>query len=230
MGLESYRFVQPSVIKKLKITLLCSDPHHPVDAYLEKWKSVNDAHHDINIIQKIADITSGDILFLISCSEIMTAKDRTKYSACLVLHASDLPEGRGWSPHIWALEQGAESITLSLIEAQDKIDTGKIWKKLKVAISQSALWDEINHLIFTAELFLIDYAIKQFHGVEPQDQTPHFTPTYYPRRTPKNSQLDPHKTIIEQFNLMRLCDPNRFPAYFEYLGHRYKLKLEKLDE
>jgi methionyl-tRNA formyltransferase len=51
--------------------------------------------------------------------------------------------------------------------------------------------------------------------------------TYYPRRTPKDSEIDVFKTIAEQFDMIRVCDPNRFPAYFEFMGQRYILKLEK---
>jgi methionyl-tRNA formyltransferase len=56
--------------------------------------------------------------------------DRAKYDSSLVLHASDLPAGRGWSPHIWAITNGAESVTLSLLEAEDQVDSGRIWKKM----------------------------------------------------------------------------------------------------
>ena len=47
----------------------------------------------------------------------------------LVLHASDLPDGRGWSPHVWDVISGKSSLTLSLINAEDSVDTGHIWKK-----------------------------------------------------------------------------------------------------
>jgi methionyl-tRNA formyltransferase len=48
-------------------------------------------------------------------------------------------------------------------------------------------------------------------------------------RTPKDSCIDPHRTIAEQFDLIRVCDPIRFPAFFEYRGQKYALKLEKLN-
>ena len=43
-------------------------------------------------------VRPGDILFLISCSERIGDAYRQKYRHVLVLHASDLPKGRGWSP------------------------------------------------------------------------------------------------------------------------------------
>ena len=212
----------------MKITLLCSDGNHPVNVYLRRWMEKQRGVHDVELVQAKAQITGGTILFLISCSEIITVQDREKYQASLVLHASDLPRGRGWSPHIWELAQGAEDITLSLLAAEDKVDSGEIWKKVRIPVPKHALWNEINQLLFEAEVSLIDYAVSHFGQVipKPQEMVEEVT-TYYPRRTPQDSQLDVDKTIAEQFDLMRVCDPNRFPAYFEHLGHRYILKLEK---
>jgi methionyl-tRNA formyltransferase len=211
----------------MKITFLCSEPTHPVNAYLNSWMATHHEVHEIDLIQEKAQLTGGAILFLISCSEIVTSSDRTKYASCLVLHASDLPKGRGWNPHIWELLQGADFITLSLIEAEDKVDSGRIWKKTRVPVPKHALWDEINHLLFNAEIELIDYAVGAFAQVTPTAQTNTAEATYYPRRTPKDSEIDVHKTIAEQFDMIRVCDPNRYPAYFEYMGQRYILKLEK---
>ena len=214
----------------MKITLLCSDEKHPVNAYLEDWMADDGKEQIVELVRKKAEANGGDILFLISCCEIITAQDRAKYGACLVLHASDLPKGRGWSPHIWELSQGAQCITLSLLEAEDKFDSGRIWKKVDIQVPKHALWDEINHLLFEAEVLLINFAIENFSNIAPQSQPADLVATYYPRRTSLNSQIDPRKSISEQFDLIRVCDPNRFPAYFEYLGQRYLLKIEKSNE
>lgn len=186
--------------------------------------------YDIALVESKSKLEGGDLLFLVSCSEIIKKDDRNKYLATLVLHASDLPKGRGWSPHIWEIENGAAQITLSLLEAEDKVDSGRIWAKHHIAVPKHALWDEINHLLFTAEIDLINLAVKNFGRLTPQLQEGTEQSTYYPKRTPEDSQLDPNKTIAEQFNRMRVCDPNRFPAFFEHLGHRYIIKLEKTNE
>lgn len=214
----------------MRITLLCSDPQHPVNPYIQCWAQAQSGLHEVDIVQKKSQLSGGDILLMISCSEIINASDRAQYKACLVLHASDLPKGRGWSPHIWALIQGAETITLSMLEAEDKVDSGRIWRKAHISVPKQALWDEINHLLFTAELQLVDFAVQNFAEVTPQDQMETEQTTYFPKRTPKDSRIDPHRSIAEQFDLIRVCDPNRYPAHFEHLGQRYTLKLEKSNE
>lgn len=185
--------------------------------------------HQVELVSKKSNLAGGDILFLISCAEIVGAADRSAYRATLVLHASDLPRGRGWSPHIWQLIEGAEEITLGLLEAEDKVDSGQIWKKLKFAVPKHALWDEINACLFEAEIELIDYAVSKFEHVCPTTQDAPSEASHYPRRTPADSQVDPSQSIASQFDRIRVCDPNRFPAFFELHGKKYKLILEKID-
>lgn len=214
----------------MKITLLCSDLRHPVNPYIQSWVKAQAGEHEVVVVQKKAQLTGGDILFLVSCSEIISASDRAQYKASLVLHASDLPRGRGWSPHIWELVQGAEVITLALLEAEDEVDSGKLWKKTWITVPKHALWDEINDLLFTAEVEMMDYAVKNFGQVKPHVQTDVHQATYFPKRTPRDSRIDVNLSISEQFDLIRVCDPVRFPAYFDHLGQRYILKLEKSNE
>lgn len=214
----------------MRISLLCSDEQHPVNEYLKRWMSLQQGVHQVELVRKKSELAGGDILFLISCSEIVGAADRSAYRASLVLHASDLPCGRGWSPHIWRLIEGADEITLSLLEAEDKVDSGRIWKKLRFPVPKHALWDEINSHLFEAEIELIDFAVSEYKKIRPTVQDASIEASYYPRRTPADSQIDPSQSIASQFDRIRVCDPNRFPAFFELHGKKYKLILERIDD
>lgn len=214
----------------MKISIVCSNPAHPVNRYLQQWIEAHGQDHDIELVRRKRELVGGDLLLLVSCGEIVTASDRAAYKKSLVLHASDLPKGRGWSPHIWEIASGAQHITLTLLEAQDKVDSGKIWKKIQIPIPQTALWDEINHALFSAEMELMDFAIDAFDTIEPAEQATDVETTYFRLRTPDDSRIDPEVSIADQFDLIRVCDPVRFPAFFVHRGQKYVLKLEKLDE
>lgn len=214
----------------MRISLLCSDEQHPVNEHLKRWMAAQQGTHQVELARKKSELSGGDILFLVSCSEIVGAADRAAYRATLVLHASDLPRGRGWSPHIWQLIDRADEIALSLLEAEDKVDSGRIWKKLKFPVPKHELWDEINTRLFEAEIELIDFAVSKFGQVRPTAQEGTNEAFYYARRTPADSKIDPTQSIASQFDRIRVCDPNRFPAFFELHGTKYKLILEKLDD
>jgi methionyl-tRNA formyltransferase len=211
----------------MKITILCNDEKHPVNGHLIDWIKCNQELHDIQLVRSKSELISGDLLFLISCNEIVRTEDRNKFSKTLVIHASDLPHGRGWSPHVWRIVEGAESITVTLLEAEDKVDSGAIWKQVEVVVSKDCLWNEINKQLFEAECVLMSFAVENFSSIEPKQQDSSVEPSYYPKRTPQDSEIDPHKSIAEQFDLIRVCDPKRFPAYFQFHGHTYEIQLKK---
>ena len=212
----------------MNITILTTSIEHPVNTYLDKWVARN-RNHNIDIVRSKKELVSGDILFLISCSEIISKLQREKFKKTLVVHASNLPYGRGWSPHIWEIINGATDITLSLLEAENKVDTGDIWKKISVSIPKTALFDEINELIFDSELALMDFAIENYNTIEPRKQ-PDIDSVCWPKRSPKDSVININKPIVEQFDLIRVCDPKRFPAYFYKDGVRFNIIIEKNNE
>jgi methionyl-tRNA formyltransferase len=101
---------------------------------------------------------------------------------------------------------------------------------VQIPVVSTALWDEINHLLFTAEVQLINFALDAYGRIQPQEQPKDIEPTYYRQRTPQDSRIDPNQSLADQFDLIRVCDPHRFPAFFELRGQRFKLKIEKLNE
>lgn len=214
----------------MNITVFCSDATHPVNAYLEYWVTEVGVHHNVHLVHSRSELTSGDFLFLVSCSELIKPEHRRNYSHVLVLHASDLPQGRGWSPHVWEIIQGREVITLSLLEAEDKVDTGRVWLKRRIPIKGTLLWYEVNDLLFDTKIQLMSEAIERYEDIEPYPQDPGSESTYYRKRTPNDSWVDPSRSIVEQFDLLRMCDPNRYPAWFELHGQKYKVILEKQDD
>lgn len=214
----------------MRISILCTDGFHPVVPRLTAWASkMRSIGHDVVLFADKKHLTGGDILFLVSCSQIIRATERSLYKVCLVLHASDLPKGRGWSPHIWAIQGGEYIITVSLLEANDAVDTGPIWFKTKFELEGHELLQEINNLLFNAELSLMDRAVAEFNSVRPQIQKGD-SGDYMERRTPLNSQIDPSLSLASQFDLLRIVDNDRYPAFFDYRGHRYILRVEKSDK
>ena len=214
----------------MKVTILCSSATHPVNQALEAWARAHAGRHETEIVRSRDELKGGDLLFLVSCTDILSGEELARYGHAFVLHASDLPKGRGWSPHIWSIIGGADQVTVTLLEADVEVDKGAIWKKERVSIPKHALHDEINSLLFDAELRLMDFALSAIDGHRPEAQDPEIEPDYCRRRTPRDSELDPDRSIAEQFDLLRVCDPERYPAWFRLRGHTYKVVLEKMDE
>lgn len=214
----------------LNVTIIISDNQHPVYSIVHGWAEKQTSINVllVNTVSELAQ--SGDFLFLVSCSEIITKEVRDRFKYSLVLHASDLPRGRGWSPHIWEIVNGKTVITLSLLEAEDKVDSGRIWLKENIHLDGTELFDEINNKLFDAEVRLIEKALKHYESIVPESQDLSINTNYFSKRTPSDSEINPFESISSQFNLLRVCDPNRFPAFFDLNGQRYAIKLEKVGE
>jgi len=210
----------------MRISVLCSDNEHPVFQKLKGWIVEKNLFHEVELVNRKSELSGGDLLFLISCHEVVNSQERLNYKKTLVIHASALPKGKGWSPHIWQILEGKNEIMISLIEAEDKIDSGAIWKQQVLALEGHELNDEVNDKLFNIELQLMDFAVINFNKVQPKAQQDQ-TSTYYPKRTPEDSCIDIAKTLEEQFDLLRVVDQERYPAFFDYRGHRYIIKLEK---
>ena len=209
----------------MKIDILVSDPLHPVNDHL-KYLSKHEDQHEINILNKKKDILGGDILFLISCNEIIKKDIRDLYQKTFVIHASDLPKGRGWSPYIWEILDGKSEFTVSLIEADESVDAGDIWLQEKFRLDGDELLPEIHEILFKCEISLISKIINKFKSIKPVKQSGD-PGLYYRKRTPEDSQLDLKKSIDSQFNLLRVADSDRFPAFFIKNGIKYYLKIFK---
>jgi methionyl-tRNA formyltransferase len=145
------------------------------------------------------------------------------------VHASDLPKGRGWSPLVWQILEGHQDIAVTLLEAQDPVDSGVIWAKRWLHFAGHELYDEINAALFTAELELMDYALAHCDNIVPQVQD-EARASWYRRRTPEDSRIDPQRPLFEQFDLLRVADPERYPAFFELRGQRYEISIRKKRE
>jgi len=213
----------------MKITILCSSETHPINPLLSLWIARHADQHDITLCRTVRELPGGDILFLISCTEIVSDGHRALYRKSLVIHASDLPRGRGWSPHIWQILAGQSAITVTLLEAAAQVDTGDIWHQMTCDIPRTALWDEINEAIFNTELSLMDFAVCHFDTCQPRPQQTDIAPTYHVRRTPADSEIDPGSSIEAQFDALRVADPDRFPAFFHLRGATYRIRLERVE-
>lgn len=211
-----------------RVDVVCSDPEHGVNAWLEGWVSRQAPTDDVAVHRRAADLQGGDFLFLVSCTEIVRREVRDRYRHCLVLHGSDLPEGRGWSPVVWQVLEGRSEFTVSLLVAEDEVDSGDVWARHRFAVPPDAVAREINARVFDAELALMTWALENCDRSRPEPQDG--VPTYYPRRTPADSTLDAERSLSDQFDLLRVSDPDRYPARVQVRGRWFTLRLSPQDD
>ena len=169
----------------------------------------------------------GEICFYISYGRIVNKKTLGNFKNNLVVHASDLPKGRGWSPLTWQILEGKNKVFVTLFEAQEEVDSGKVYKKIEVEFTGLELLEELHNSITIATIDLVNYFIKHYPMIVSTGIVQEGAPTYYPKRQPSDSRLDIGHNLAEQFNLLRTVDSDYYPAWFEYKGKKFVLKIEK---
>lgn len=208
----------------MKISVVVDSPDSWFIGYAKQLCNLLEhAGHDTAFITSL-DEREGDIAFLLSCRNIVSSDKLRFHKSNIVVHESDLPKGKGWSPVAWEILNGHNEITLSLFEAVEKVDSGKIYIKGKINFNGDELLPEIREKVATKT---IEMAIKYIQQYPMIGQEQYGVETFYRRRTPDDSELDINKSIDEQFNLMRIADNDKFPLFFWKNNTKYILKISK---
>ncbi len=202
----------------MDIKILTDNPDSWIIPYVDKLRALS---CDVSHIYTTEGITPGDILFILSCEKIIKPEMLKLHKHNVVIHPSDLPRGRGWSPLAWQIMEGENKIVFTAFEAEQRVDAGGVYMKKTLKLSGHELNDEIKHLQGMMTINMVMELIRCMPSPTPQTGTA----TYYRRRACDDSRLDPDKTIAEQFNLLRVVDNERYPAYFDYKGKRFIIKI-----
>lgn len=184
--------------------------------------------HESNFVHNKEEIKNGDICFLLSCTKILPEQYLKFNKYNIVIHASDLPQGKGFSPLQWQILEGKDCITLTLFNAVKELDAGDYFFKEKICFEGHELLDELHEKIGEKINQMAKKFIKELNNLKPKKQKGESS--FYPKRTLNEDQIDPKKSIIELFNHFRIANNDDYPLYFEYKGFKYNLKIEKRNE
>ena len=208
-----------------RITLL-SDSSSWLNAYLSElvqglWKR----GHAVRWIHNPAQLAAGDVCLLLSCSRLLDADQLALHRHNLVVHESDLPHGQGWSPMTWQILEGAEHIPVTLFEATAKLDAGPIYLQQEIKLNGEELVEEWRALQAQASIELCMAWLDRYRTIVATARPQEGEPTHYRRRRPIDSQLDPERSLAEQFGLLRVVDNHHYPAFFKWRGHSFLINV-----
>lgn len=179
------------------------------------------------LVRDYSAIPEGDVAFFLGCLSIAGPDVLARNRFNLVVHASDLPKGRGFSPLTWQVLEGKSRIPVCLLAAAEAADAGEVFYRDEFRLAGTELLHEMHVLLggMSRDLCLRFLAESQ----PPRGTLQEGEPSWYPRRRPADSRLDPARSIAEQFDLLRVVDNVKYPAWFELRGRRYRLAIEPLD-
>ena len=209
--------------KRMKITIL-TDKTSWMNKYdlilAQEFKKLG---HSVKIVHSKNKLVKGDIALFLSCFEIVGEEYLRLNKNNIVVHASDLPKGKGWSPTSWQILEGKNEIPLTLFEAVKEMDAGDYYIKDKVVLNGTELIDDWQEKLGKKIIEMCLTFVKSYPNIKGTPQSG--KGFVYPKRKPQDSELDINKTIAEQFNLLRVVDNEKYPAFFYYKDKKYSLKI-----
>lgn len=208
---------------KLNVTFLIDSPDSWMMESVKKYIKETESSQNNRLIHTAEDIEQGDILFILSFYKLVPTNFLKLNKHNIVVHASKLPRGKGWSPATWQILEGKNEIPLTLFEAIDKVDAGNIYIQDKLELEGTELINDWQAKMASKIIDMIKKFIEQFPNNKGIPQTG--PDSFYPRRSPKDSELDINKTIAEQFNNFRAADNEKYPTFFKYKNQKFILKI-----
>lgn len=209
--------------------VIVTDEDSWISSYaLSLREALREKGHKVSWIHNFDREHSYDMVFMLSYSKIVSAKMLALNKHNLVVHESALPHGKGWSPLSWQILEGKSHFPITLFEATEQVDAGKIYLQRELVFEGTELVNELRHIQGQATVDICIEFISKYPSVLRDAQEQVGEESFYPRRRPIDSQLDVNKTISEQFDLLRIVDNNKYPAWFEHRGKKYVIKIEHM--
>ena len=186
--------------------------------------------HTTTVMHDPQEVKSGDMAFFLSCSHIVDKHVLDRNVHNIVVHASDLPRGKGWSPLTWQILNGDNVIPITLFEAKEHVDSGPIYLQDFMRFEGHELIDELRGAVVEYTLRMCREFVDHYPFLVSERHEQSGKATFYKRRTAAASQLDPNRSIEEQFDLLRVVDNENYPAFFHLRGNTYTLAIQKAND
>jgi UDP-2,4-diacetamido-2,4,6-trideoxy-beta-L-altropyranose hydrolase len=175
--------------------------------------------HDANLLP------GGDVCYYLSYGRIVKQQCLDKYGNNLVVHESDLHKGKGWSPLTWLILEGCDRVPVTLIEAVGSVDSGPIYAQKWIQFQGCELVEELRARQATCTQDLCTWFVDNYPKAARQGVAQTAPESFYPRRRPEDSRLDVNSSLTDQFNQLRVADNDRYPAFFEIHGKKFKIAI-----
>lgn len=184
------------------------------------------------IIKKIYDyknIKKSDLLLILGYHKIIPSKFLNIVNCSLVVHESNLPHGKGWSPLTWDILNNKNKIFFTLINADKNVDSGNIFFQSVVKLKGNELYDEIRDIQLKQTIKLCKKFIDKYPKIINKSKKQIGKATYYRKRNSKDSYISVKNRISDIFNLLRVSDYKQYPVHFIFKGRKFKIKIENHD-
>ncbi len=211
----------------MKIGLLLDKKNDWLLLYLSKKDFKQISNIKITIGHDISRMNNHDVIFILGYTKKITRKDLLRNKLNLVIHESNLPQDRGFSPIQHQILNGKNNLKVSLIIANAELDKGSILLKHDLKFDGTELYDEIREKQAKITKSIIYEFIKNYPEILDNKIKQMGAGTFNKKLTLKDNELNIHQSIDKQFNKLRIGNNEEWPSYFYKKGIKYIIKIYK---
>ena len=211
--------------RKYKVTFLLDNSNIWIEKYLINYNFKLNNKYTFKIKKNPNFVKNQYLVFPLAYTKILSDNFLKNNKLTLIVHASKLPKDKGFAPVQNQILRNKKKIYISLIKADKKVDSGNIFLTDYFILKGHELINEIRYMQALACFNIIKKFLKKFPNVKNKSQSG--KSNFNKKRKPCDSLLNIDKSIKSQFNLLRICDNELWPAYFIYQNKKYIIKIFK---
>jgi methionyl-tRNA formyltransferase len=148
-----------------------------------------------------------------------------QFELCLNIHPTLLPKYRGVNSGAYVIQNSEKYAGSSVHLLTENIDQGPILMQSKIPLSKFDTTKSMQRKVYATEPSLVLKSIRQLEKGAQFSVQNEIDSSFYAKRNPNDSELDPNRSLLELFNFIRSCDPEKYPAFFRMEGQRVFIKM-----
>jgi methionyl-tRNA formyltransferase len=178
-------------------------------------------------VEKVLTKLAPDIIVSCGYPYILNKKTISLASYAINVHPTLLPKYRGYRSGAYVLINGEKKTGVTVHFLTEEMDRGDIILQREIDISIFDTLKSVYRKIQKIEPNTLYDAIQLLKSNEfvPLPQNEADATEYLHLRTPKDSEIDPTRPLIDLFNEIRACDPDDYPAFFYVAGQKVCIRL-----
>ena len=178
---------------------------------------------DIDVFESFPE-NPLDYQLIIPWSYRKLIKDAESIGNIVVMHSSNLPEGRGWAPIYYTFKEKKDVYTISGVIANNEIDAGEIVIRASFPIYGNYTATYARKVDEEISLMLIAKIIENWPDGKLVGKEQIGIPSYRSRRTTQDNKVNLTDSLIDILPHLRGVEDNS-PAFFVLDGHKYFIKI-----
>ncbi len=217
-------------MKKYNITFLFDINNDWIKFYFDRYKFQfnKNKRFSVHITYNLENIREQDVVFPLSYTRVLDENFLKINKKIIIAHPSKLPKDMGFAPLANQILRGQNYFYISLIKAEQKVDTGKIFYQKKIKLNGTELNSEIRKSQAINIFKMVDIFLSKFPNNKSFFQKG--DKSFNKRRKLKDSKIEINKSLKDQFNLLRVVDNENYPAFFKFRNQKYFLKIYKSND